>query len=270
MKTWVVFVAAMSMGMLACSVNKQAGGSAGTPDTIKVLSYNIHHANPPSRKDYIDIDAIVAVINREMPDVVALQEVDVYTARSGKSLHQAEAIATKTGMKAYFTKSIDFGGGEYGIAVLSRYPILTGKSHALPTAAGSGGEPRALCTAVLQLPGGRKIMMASTHLDVQRNDSSRLMQIRAINRIIGEAGMPAILAGDFNAPENSATIRTLDSSFTRTCYSCAPTIPVENPKRAIDFIAFRPQGGATVLQHQVIPERYASDHLPVMAVLVIK
>lgn len=106
------------------------------------------------------------------------------------------------------------GGGEYGVAVLSRYPILTRKSYALPTAAGSGGEPRALCTTVLQLPGGRKIMMASTHLDVQRNDSSRLIQIRAIHRIMGEAGMPAILAGDFNAPENRATIRTLNSSFT--------------------------------------------------------
>lgn len=30
---------------------------------LKVLSYNIHHANPPSKPDAIDLEAIARVIN---------------------------------------------------------------------------------------------------------------------------------------------------------------------------------------------------------------
>jgi endonuclease/exonuclease/phosphatase family metal-dependent hydrolase len=39
------------------------------------------------------------------------------------------------------------------------------------------------------------------------------------------------------------------------------------PTRAIDFIAFTKASGFTVVSQQVIPERYASDHLPVVATL---
>jgi len=57
---------------------------------LRVLCYNIHHANPPSRPNIIDLDAIANVIKKEQPHLVALQEVDVFTERSGKSIHQAK------------------------------------------------------------------------------------------------------------------------------------------------------------------------------------
>ncbi|WP_298740313.1 endonuclease/exonuclease/phosphatase family protein [uncultured Chitinophaga sp.] len=256
--------------LFACSTNRLATGTeTAHTDTIKVLTYNIHHANPPSRKDYIDLDAIAKVISQQQPHFVALQEVDVHTGRSGRDVHEAEALAAKTGMHAYFTKSIPYDGGEYGIAVLSRYPILEGKGYALPSASGSKGEPRALCTVTAALPNGRRIMMASTHLDVLKPDTNRLLQVREISRILGSAGMPVILAGDFNARPGSAAIRLLDSSFTRTCNSCPFTIPVDQPNRTIDFITFAPGNAFRVLRHDVIPERYASDHLPVTATLIV-
>ena len=87
---------------------QDTGGSA----VIRVLSYNIHHANPPSRADLIDMKAIANVILSERPDLVALQEADVYTSRSGSSLHQAEELGRLTGMKAYFAKAIDYAGGD--------------------------------------------------------------------------------------------------------------------------------------------------------------
>ncbi|WP_350340251.1 hypothetical protein [Paraflavitalea speifideaquila] len=77
-----------------------------------------------------------------------------------------------------------------------------------------------------------------------------------------------ILAGDLNATAGGAVISTLDRHFTRTCVQdCGFTIPVENPSETIDFIAYRPSAGFTVLSHKVIDEKYASDHLPVMAIL---
>jgi len=62
----------------------------------------------------------------------------------------------------------------------------------------------------------------------------------------------------------------IDALFTRTCQSCPPTIPVENPNKAIDFIAFRPAGKFSIKSHQVISEKYASDHLPVIADIAVQ
>ena len=74
--------------VISCStgrkVNSSAGPVIGHGDTLSILTYNIHHANPPSKPGLIDVDAIAAVIVKLRPDVVALQEVDVYTNRSGK------------------------------------------------------------------------------------------------------------------------------------------------------------------------------------------
>ncbi len=91
--------------------------------TIKIMTYNIRHASPPSHPDKIDVDTVAGVIKKYQPDIVALQEVDVNTGRSGKQLHEAQVIAEKTGLQASFGKAIDFSGGAYGIAILTKYPI---------------------------------------------------------------------------------------------------------------------------------------------------
>ena len=120
---------------------------------ITVLCYNIHHANPPSRPNLIDIHAIATVIKQQQPDVVALQEVDVYTTRSGKTLHQADELARLTGMKAYFAKAIDYAGGAYGVAILSKFPMENWKNTPLPTDDATKGEHRTLVSVTLLLPG---------------------------------------------------------------------------------------------------------------------
>jgi len=97
--------------------------SVANSSKLRVLTYNIHHGNPPSRPDFIDINAIANVIKQQNPDIVSLQEIDVNTIRSGKTLDEANELGRLTGMKAYFAKGIDYGGGEYGVAVLSKLPM---------------------------------------------------------------------------------------------------------------------------------------------------
>src|SRR5688572_15097627 len=75
--------------------------------TLRVLSYNIHHANPPSKPGQIDLDAVARVITEHQPDLVALQEVDSFTGRSG-AFNQAAELGKRTGLSAYFFKAIDF------------------------------------------------------------------------------------------------------------------------------------------------------------------
>lgn len=246
-----------------------ATAQKGKQPSVNILCYNIHHANPPSIKDKIDIPAIARVISNTAPDIVALQEVDVHTDRSGKELHQAAALAKLAGMRYFFAKGIDYGGGEYGVAILTKYPVLETKHYPLTTLPGTNGEPRVLATVLLQLPGKQKLLMACTHLDAQRSDSNRLVQIKEIMNILKDQPYPVILAGDLNAANGTLVINELDRHFTRSCDDCAPTIPVENPRRCIDFVAFSP-GKFEVVKHAVIDEKYASDHLPVNAVLRLK
>ncbi len=237
--------------------------------TLKVMSYNIHHANPPSKPDYIDIDAIASVIKKNDPDIVALQELDVYNTRSGKSISEATEIATRTGMRVYFAKAIDHAGGDYGVAILSRYPLSDMQTHPLPTLEGTKGEPRVLATARINLPGDQPILFACTHLDAMRSDSNRVAQINQIAAILKRSAYPVILAGDLNAEPGSSVINILDKNLERSCrVDCGYTIPVDKPRKTIDFIAFTP-GQFKTISHKVIAEKYASDHLPVVAELKI-
>jgi len=118
----------------------------------------------------------------------------------------------------------------------------------------------------VQLPCKKRIIFASTHLDLK--EGNRLSQAKALIGHFQDSSLPMILAGDFNALAGSPVMELFDQHFTRTCRSnCAPTIPVKNPDRTIDFIMYKPQAAFKVLSTRVIDEQYASDHLPVVAEL---
>ncbi|QRR04339.1 endonuclease/exonuclease/phosphatase family protein [Dyadobacter sandarakinus] len=231
------------------------------------MTYNIHHCNPPSAGDRIDVEAIAKVINAEKPDFVALQEVDVNTERSGKGKNQARQLAALTGMNFYFSKAIDHQGGDYGVAVLSRYPILDSMRIALPIHPELKEENRTLAAVTVQLPNRKKIIFASTHLGLK--EPNRVLQAETLLKHFQGTELPVILGGDFNATPDSKVIAYLDQYFVRTCSACGFTIPVENPDKTIDFIMYRKsdllKGGDT----RVINEKYASDHLPVVASFTI-
>lgn len=239
--------------------------------SVSVLSYNIHHANPPSRPGIIDLQAIAKVIQQEHPDLVALQEVDVFTGRSGKSVNQAAELGRLTGMNHYFAKAIDHDGGEYGVAILSKYPMEDTKHFPLPTIESTGGERRTLAVATIVLPGNKRVIFACTHLDAQRNDTNRVQQVQHIKEVLGTEKKPVIIAGDFNAEPGSGVVQSLDDVFQRGCAgNCGFTIPEINPSKEIDFIAYKPSKSFNVKEYKVVEETYASDHRPVKAILLLK
>jgi len=262
----LVFLLFISMMCASCAELINDRGNTSGKTTLRVLSYNIHHCNPPSKPDFIDVDAIAATIKAQKPDLVALQEVDANTGRSGK-INQAEVLARKLGMNFYFAKAIDHDGGDYGVAILSRFPISEMHTSKLPTIASTKGEPRVLATAKVTLPNGKVLKFASTHLDAQRSDENRLAQIKEINSIVEKESLPMIIGGDFNAVTSSEVMKIFGEQFKSTCFECDFTIPVLNPNKTIDFIGFKPVSVFHIVSHRAIPERYASDHLPVLSVL---
>ncbi len=240
------------------------GSSFPQTRQIKVLTYNIHHCNPPSVAGLINLQAIAEVIKKSNADLVALQEVDVFTARSGKSVHQAKELGRITGMYYHFVKGIDYEGGEYGVAILSKFPFLKTDSLRLPMKEGAKGEPRVMATAIVEPFKGIRILFASTHLELK--EDNRVLQASAICRELRKSKYPVILGGDFNAVPGSSTMDIFDADFTRSSLSGPSgfTIPVVNPNREIDFLMTRKKDRLTFSGHVVIQEQYASDHLPVL------
>ena len=239
------------------------GQNVSSPQkTLRIMSYNTHHANPPSKPDFIDIDAIARVINEAKADIVALQEIDKHTKRSG-NIDEAKLIAEKTGMHYHFFKAIDYDGGDYGIAILSRHPLKKVKLLPLPQQIKT--ESRVLGYATVKI-GRQKIIFANTHLDALRTNENRNVQMQFILKQFENAGLPVILCGDLNSVAGSEAINMLDKQFKRTCIdNCPGTVPQTKPRRTIDFIAT--QGlNWPLSEYKVIAETYASDHRPIMAI----
>jgi len=240
------------------------------PFRLIVMTFNIVHGNPPSKPGSIEPQAVAKTINDHKPDLVALQEVDVNTKRSGTGLNEAEFIAAKTGMHFYFAKAIDFQGGEYGVAILSKFPFSRQQVYHLPTVEGTGGEPRILAVTEISIAGHGSISFACTHLDAQERDTNRLVQIKAIVNILKSNPHPVILAGDLNSTPGSEEIDILDDLFTRSCHDCAYTFPADQPSKTIDHVAWTPIKKFVAESHKVINDPYSSDHRPVMATLILK
>lgn len=85
--------------------------------TLRVLSYNIHHGRGTDNQ--VDLARIAKVISDSQADLVALQEVDHGTRRTG-GVDQTSELGRLTGMHSQFCKQIDYDDGEYGQALLSR------------------------------------------------------------------------------------------------------------------------------------------------------
>ncbi|HRO85049.1 MAG TPA: endonuclease/exonuclease/phosphatase family protein [Niabella sp.] len=265
--TCLLLISALFLSVSCTSKKAQQGSNS--KNIIKVMTYNVHHCNPPDKKGIIDVDGTAAVIKNQNADLVALQEIDVNTGRSGK-INQAALLAQKAGYPFYyFAKAMDYDGGRYGLAILSKYPLANAKTHLLPSDNSKRDEPRVLAEATVKWPGGKDFHFCSTHLEAF-NKKSRTLQMQEINQIAGKSSIPFIVAGDFNAFEGSEVINILDQQFNRTCDKCPNTFDEEGERGAIDFIAFRKNDPFVTKSHQVIPEKTASDHMPVVATIEIR
>ncbi len=236
------------------------------PQRITVLSYNIHHGEGTDAK--VDLERIAAVIRAAAPDVVALQEVDRVTRRTG-GVHQAQDLACLTGMQYLFGRTIDYQGGMYGNAVLSRLPVNGFANRALPFT--PGREARGVAQAHIYSgpteSGQALLRIFATHLDTSEAD--RLKAVPAILEFAAEEpGMPSLLAGDLNALPDSAPMKLLAEGWqVAGAGERLPTFPAAAPDRQIDFILYRPADRWRVLEVKVLEESVASDHRPILAVL---
>ena len=262
-KYWIGIIPLIAAIMWGCYPAKSQHNKEKTT-SLTIMTYNIHHANPPSKPGEIDIKSIAEVIRKENPDLVALQEVDVFTRRSGKDLHEAQALAEILDMHFYFAKALDYQGGFYGNAVLSKFPVLDSMRIELPTLPDVRAEDR-VWAGIRVAAGEHDLWFGSTHLDFT-NEKNNLHQSNKLIEALRQIDKPIIIGGDFNVTESSKSIALFDKHFLRTCPEDGPpTIPVKNPTKSIDFLMYKPKDVFKTIRHHVVDEQYASDHLPVTA-----
>lgn len=247
---------------LSCSASKENETPGSTKKKLTLMTYNIHHGAPRD-SEVINLNNIASVIRKSGAEVIALQEVDVNTERSGE-VDQAKELAELLDMHYYFSKSIDYKGGDYGNMILSKYPLTNQRRLELPMPV--PGEKRSIALATITLPDGNTFEFGSTHFDLQ---DSRKEQAAFLNELSKDLNKPLFIGGDFNATPDSEEMIVLKKEFNFSCIGPCPfSIPERNPNKAIDFVVYnkRVSEKFDFVNSAALKGEYASDHLPVVSV----
>ncbi len=249
-----------------------ASAERGRP-SVRVLVFNIHAGKDAAGQP--NLEGVAELVRRTAADIALLQEVDRGTKRSGK-VDQVTALGELTKHFTAFGRSLDYDGGLYGIAALSRGRIGVTATEPLPIEppqARSGGsyEPRAalLLTSATRLG---PLQLINTHLDASREDLYRLQEsahiVELVRRLSRGAG-PVAAGGDFNAEPGSAPYERIIAAGLRDAWKeCGAgdgfTYPADKPIKRIDYLFLT--AGLRCTHAEVIDTR-VSDHRPLLVTL---
>jgi len=257
--------------ILANLTRTETGRAPVTPSTtqrtLRVMSYNIHVGVGMDKK--LDLQRIADVINHERPDIVGLQEVDRGVKRTEGKDEIAE-LAKLTDMHFAFAHNLDFQGGQYGVAVLSRFPI--GRIEHRKYENKRVAERRGMLRVELNVA-GRTVNFVTTHLDYQYADS-RLFETEQLLSFLRDVKGPLIVAGDFNDEPAGSSYELMAKSFDdvwmrRSAKDAGLTFPADKPVKRIDYIFTRKDSDIKTKRAWVV-NTLASDHLPLMAEVEVR
>jgi endonuclease/exonuclease/phosphatase family metal-dependent hydrolase len=236
--------------------------------TLRVMTYNIQHGAGADNK--INIIRTADAIKHEKPDIVALEEVDRGVERTARRNQPAE-LGGLTRMTPYFSNNFHYQGGEYGNAVLTRFPILMSTNthyHMIRT-----NEQRGVIQMILDVQ-GRKILFMTTHIDYRPGNEERLINVAEMKEIVKKyPGLPVIICGDFNDFPNGKVYAAMKEMFADSWQVAGQgngfTFPSPTPKERIDYIWYSKDGA---LQPTIswVPDTQASDHRPLVTEFRLK
>ncbi len=245
------------------------------PDTIRIMTYNVHSCIGMDGK--ISPQRIARVIRRHQPDIVALQELDMGRKRTGE-VNQPHLIAQELEMIYHFHPSVVVDEERYGNCVLSRYPMELIRAGRLPGIIKNPlVEPRGVIWAVINIA-GTKINFFNTHLGLFPREG-----IHQTKALLGGEWVthpvclgPVILCGDFNALPSSQLCRNIkevlrDSQGELDNHSPKATWLSHYPIGRIDHVFVGPEIEVTHVEvSRTDLDKIASDHLPLIVDIKIK
>jgi endonuclease/exonuclease/phosphatase family metal-dependent hydrolase len=235
----------------------------------RIVTYNVHRCVGNDRK--LDVGRVADVLAALDPDIVALQELDVGRARTGR-VDQAHEIGRRLGMACHFHAALTVEEERYGDAILTGFPERLVQVGPLPGHPGIPQlEPRGALWIEVEID-GVAVQVVNTHLGLV----PREQQIQAAF-LAGPAWLdhphcqgPKILLGDFNATATSVVYRTFlkQLSAARTLSKTktpTATFPSPLPVLRIDHLFVSPEIQVSKVFAPFTPQtRVASDHLPLV------
>lgn len=254
--------------VLTACARPPAGGPAPIAPTLRVMTYNIFAGNDLELRS--NLARIAALIDSLDVDVVLLQEVDWRTARSG-GVDQVGVLAELTGMHSVFGRAMDFGGGEFGNAILTRWPVRASRVVPLQVSVpieleGKNYEPRNLLHVVVGTPNGA-VHLITTHLDHQAQPVYRHTQLLQLLAYLAETvprTEPIVIGGDLNAQPDASEVRALTLFFDDAWRICGTgeghTFRSDRPAKRIDYILL----AGLPCNRAWVPDTQVSDHRPVV------
>lgn len=237
--------------------------SAAEPPPLRVVTYNILAGDR-------GLKGLVDTLKTTDADLIALQEVDVGTRRS-KNVDQAAKLAAALKLHHAFVPHFDFQGGEFGLALLSRHPIVRAERVKVK------GSRLSLLDATVHTPRG-DVGVVVVHFTVtfpfrddkeqRATDAARLLEAKAAHALVAKSSRPTIVLGDMNDDSGSPTYEVFAKDLLDSCevhgYGLAKTWNSEFPITRIDYVwASR---DFEVRSCGTLPST-ASDHLPVVVEL---
>ncbi|MEV0408618.1 endonuclease/exonuclease/phosphatase family protein [Actinoallomurus sp. NPDC050550] len=268
-------VAGLAMFLAALVAAPPAHAAVRPGAALRVMSYNIQAG---AGADHVfDLERQARAIEAQHPDVVGLQEVDVAWGTRSDYADEASWLARRLRMRVFFapiyTLPPDRAGApdrRFGVAVLSRFPILRAENHEItrlstqvpnPVPAPAPGFPEVLIKAR-----GVRIRVFVTHLDYRSDPAVRRAQVADMAAIMSRRRGPKLLLGDFNAEPDASELAPLwtrlSDALTVAGKRTTPTWPADAPVKRIDYITFTPGPRVT---GAFVPDTLASDHRPVVA-----
>jgi endonuclease/exonuclease/phosphatase family metal-dependent hydrolase len=230
---------------------------------VRLVTFNVLHGRSPS-DDRVDLDRFAAAVADLDADVLALQEVDLHQPRShgadltdlaaramgAQAQHFGPALSGEPGSWRAATDDDPAGTPQYGVALLSRRPVLDWRLVRLPRLPRRApvlfrgrrrpvlvtDEPRVAVVARIETPSG-PVAVVSTHLSFV--PGWNLVQLRHLVHALC-AERRVLLLGDLNL-RAAAAVRT---SGMRPLVTAA-TFPAEAPVRQIDHVLARGPLSAT-------------------------
>ena len=232
--------------------------------SLRVVSYNIKHGR--GNDDKVDLERTASVLRTLKADIVALQEVDNHVTRSN-NVAQADSLGTLLRMHHAFGGFFAYQGGEYGMAVLSKFPIARVTPIRLP----DGNEPRIALRVDVTTTAVDTVAVFNVHFDWVANDTFRFKQASALAQILDTVSMRYMVVGDYNDGPESRTLSLFRAKATEALKPSHDrmTFSSTKPEREIDHLFVAPATAWSINAVRVIHEPMASDHRPVLVELAL-
>ena len=231
---------------------------------VSVANFNAHWCLDAHGTTF-DLSSVVASLDA---DVVVIEE--VWRRSDGSALH--ETAAAELGYRLHelmlprrhnrtappLARKVDGNKSRWGLAVLTKLPVLSMHTHPLPRVPLDPARRFAL-SFVLDA-GGPELTVVATHLTHRPWGSA--WHLRSLARVLPDPGTPAVALGDLNmwGPVVTAVLRDYRRAVV------GRTWPSHRPHSQLDHILVN--AAVTVVDSEVLG-RTDSDHLPVRATLQI-